>query len=452
MHKITLKDIPELDLGDKRRNERLITILDSVIKHPGSSIPKQSKNWYETKATYEFYKNESITLDSIQKAIHSYGATNVLSLDINTVLIPHDTTNISFNDLDAEGLGYLDNKKGRGILLHNSIAVSTTGTPLMLLHQYFWTRDDAKLGKAKDRRDKEFKDKESYKWLKAIEATNDLLGSSIRKVHIGDREADIYDLFFAKPEDNSDLLIRATYRRKTSDSNDLWDDIALLPALAVITLEIPDGTGKKKKQIKAEVRFKKVDILKPTKKKHQYNSVELTAIEVKEVGNTDENRVHWKLLTTLEIKGVDDVKTCIRWYTYRWLIERFHYTLKSGCKIESLQLKQAESLKKAIVIYSLAAFKIMVLVYESREKPDISCTAILLKEEWEALFILINRDKPLPKEPPTLIQAAAWFGRLGGHLGRKSDGPPGLKTVWLGYQRLKDYTEMYLLLRANKFG
>ena len=63
----------------------------------------------------------------------------------------------------------------------------------------------------------------------------------------------------------------------------------------------------------------------------------------------------------MEIKSVSDVLQFVKWYTYRWLIERFHYVLKSGTKIEELQLKDAESLQKAIAVYSMAAFSTLKL-------------------------------------------------------------------------------------------
>ena len=63
MHKITVKEFTELDLGDVRRNERFTTIIDNVIHHPGQSIQQQNKNWYDAKATYEFFKNEEVSLE-----------------------------------------------------------------------------------------------------------------------------------------------------------------------------------------------------------------------------------------------------------------------------------------------------------------------------------------------------------------------------------------------------
>jgi hypothetical protein len=56
--------------------------------------------------------------------------------------------------------------------------------------------------------------------------------------------------------------------------------------------------------------------------------------------------------------------------------------------------------------------------------------------------------------PPTLQQAVKWIGRLGGHLGRKGDGMPGVKTLWRGFrdlQLLTDYEKRREWLRSQGF-
>ncbi len=117
-----------------------------------------------------------------------------------------------------------------------------------------------------------------------------------------------------------------------------------------------------------------------------------------------------------------------------------------------MQLKQATSLQKAISVYSLAAFRIMQLVYESRHKPNVSCEVVLTKEQWAVLYMLIHKENKIPKKPPTLAEAVKWIGKLGGHLGRNADGPPGLKTVWLGYQRLCDAINIYGIFNKTNLG
>ena len=394
MHKITVKDFPHLNLGDIRRDERFVTIVNNISSQPGASIPKQNKSWYDTKATYEFFKNENVSIEELKKTMMMYGAKKVT--DEMQVLIAHDISNISYNDLQAENLGYLDNKEGRGILCYSSIAVTTEGLPLSLLYQHTWTRPLEELGKSNKRKQLAFEDKESYRWYEGMKEVNELLGKGIHKIHVADREADVYELFFHAYEPNTDLLIRARHNRSLSNGSPLWNSISAEPVVATVNLDIPDKTGKKKLKVETEVRSHEVEILRPRNNKDSYESVTLTAIEIKEKNSekkNDEDIIHWKLLTTLEIKSVSDALQCVEWYTYRWLIERFHYVLKSGTKIEELQLKDAESLQKAIAVYSMAAFRVMQLVYESRHQPEVNCEVVLTKAQWVTLYMLIHGNK-----------------------------------------------------------
>ena len=447
MHKVTVTDFPHLDFGDIRRDERFVSIINNISSQPGASIPKQNKSWYDSKATYEFFKNKDVSIEALKKTMMLYGAQQLT--DDMTVLVLQDISNISYNDLKASGLGYLDNKEGRGILCYTSMAATTEGLPLSLLYQHTWVRPLEELGKSAKRKQTSFEDKESYQWYEAMQEVNKLLPPPIRKIHIADREADIYELFFHAFEPNTELLIRARHNRLLSNGSHLWDNIAGQPAAAAVSLDIPDETGKKKMKVAVEVRYHQVEILRPSNNKNSYERVTLTAIEVKEINSGDkkeEDIIHWKLLTTLEVSSVTDALQCVRWYTYRWLIERFHYVLKSGTKIEQLQLKDAVSLQKAISVYSMAAFKIMQLVYQSRHHPQVSCEVVLTKAQWITLYMLIHKNNTEPNEPPSLEQAVMWIGRLGGHLGRKSDGPPGLKTVWRGYEELCHAASVYELI------
>ena len=453
MHKITIKDFPELDLGDKRRNERFISIINNICAQPGSSIPKQNENWYDTKATYEFYKNEQVSIEQIQKAISSYGES--LIGEEEEIIIAHDFSEISYDLLKSEGLGYLVGAVVKGVVLYNSIAISKGGIPLSLLFQQSFIRPYEELGKGKDRKRKDFEDKESYYWHKGITSVNEILGANIRKIHVADRGADIFELFFCKYESNTELLIRAVQNRRIEGQTYIWDKVREQEAEGGIVLEIPDKTGKKKIGIEVEMRYCQVEILRPHTSKNKYEQVEMTAIELTQAGEKQEwqeESIHWKLLTTIEVNNKEQAVECVKIYCYRWLIERFHYVLKSGVKIEELQLHQASSLQKAIHVYSIAAMRIMQMVYQSRETPNVSCELVLTKEQWTVLYILIHKNANVPQTPPTLEQAVKWIARLGGHLGRKSDGPPGVKTVWLGYQRICDAANVLSLINNENLG
>jgi hypothetical protein len=453
MHKITIQDFPNLELGDKRRNERFVTILNNVINQPGSSIPKQNESWYDTKATYEFFKNEEVSVELLQKAISTYGES--LIGEVDQILIAHDFCEVSYDGLKSEGLGYVSGGQNQGVALYNSIAISDTGIPISLIYQQSFLRPWEELGKAKERKNRPFEEKQSYYWYQGINAVNEILGEQIKKIHIADREADIYDLFFYKYVANTELLLRAVQNRNIEGLTKLWDTVKEQPAQGKLKLNIPDATGKKKTEIEVELRYCKVEILRPWNSKNKYESVEMTAIELTQVSPKQEwqdQMLQWKLLTTIEVNTPEQGMECVKLYCYRWLIERFHYVLKSGTKIEELQLHQATSLQKAIHVYSIAAMKIMQLVYQSRQTPNVSCEVVLTKEQWSVLYILIHKTANLPQTPPTLGEAVKWIGRLGGHLGRKSDGPPGLKTVWLGYQRICDAASVLSIINNINLG
>lgn len=453
MHQVTTKDFPQLDLGDIRRNERFVSIINNVSSNPGSSIPVQNTNWYSTKATYEFYKNEDVSLKALQQMIASYGSSLVTGTD--KVLIAHDFCQIGYNDSAAEGLGYLANTAGRGIIAYNSIAISNDGIPLSLLYQHNFVRPLEEMGKTKKRGCTPFEDKESHHWYKGISTVNELLGDGLHKIHIADREADIYELFFCSYEQNTDLLVRAKHNRKLNDKSLLWEAVRAQPAAAKTILAIPDKTGKKRTAIEVEVRYHQAEIPRPEKSNNQYQSVPMAAIELKQIlakQDWQDELLHWKLLTTLSISTVPEALQCVKWYCCRWPIERFHYVLKSGTQIEGLQLKKATSLQKAIHVCSISAMRMMQLAYQSRQTPNVSCELVLTKDQWLVLYVLTHKSPEIPHLPPSLAEAAGWMGKLGGHLGRKSDGPPGLKAVWTGYRRLLDAVTTYQIISTAKFG
>ena len=89
-----------------------------------------------------------------------------------------------------------------------------------------------------------------------------------------------------------------------------------------------------------------------------------------------------------------------------------------------------------------------VCYYEARRRPEQPCSEVLETHEWQALYCFHHRTPHPPPRPPTLRQAVHWIARLGGFLGRRADGEPGVKTIWLGFRRLADIAAAWQFMHS----
>ncbi len=157
----------------------------------------------------------------------------------------------------------------------------------------------------------------------------------------------------------------------------------------------------------------------------------------------------WLLLTTMAVPDGATAWTMVAWYSYRWLMERYHFVLKSGCRLEQLQLASRAQLERALATSSIVAWRLLWLTYEARVRPEQPCSIVLETDEWQALAAVHLQTTHLPRTPPSLRDAMRWIGQLGGFLARTGDGDPGVKVLWQGFQRLHNLTIMWRLARGT---
>ena len=157
--------------------------------------------------------------------------------------------------------------------------------------------------------------------------------------------------------------------------------------------------------------------------------------------------VRWLLLTSLPVGTVEEAQTCVRSYRLRWLIERYHFVLKSGCRVERLQLEEADHLIRALAVLAAVAWRVLWLTYLARAEPEAPCTLAVSAEVWPVLWRHTHPSQPLPATPPTLREAVRAIAQLGGFLGRRGDGEPGVQTIWRGLRRLDDFVLAWRLAR-----
>lgn len=424
-------ELSHLSLGDKRRDNRFIKIVRNKIGQPNAGIAELGEDWSDIKMTYAFYDNDKVSELAIAECVEQ--ATVDRCLKKKTVLNLMDTTSINFSS-SAEGLGYLDHGAGEGLMVHNSLAVDESGCPLGLLSQKIWARDKSEMSKTKFRGQKQIDQKESYRWIESMQQAEQRLQGHCLVVHIADRESDIYELFATARPVNSELLIRATHDRKTLLGNKMWEEVEQQPVLSSFELAIPKTTTEEMRKVPMEVRVSMI-VLSPPNHKQQLPSLIVYGIVVKEAGKK-EKAIEWRLISSLPVNTAEQGMQYVRWYSYRWRIERFHYILKSGCRLKDLQLRNVKALRKAIRVYSLCAFKIMQMLYLSRSCPDQPCTTYFSDIEWKVLSGIDNKSPVISPRPPTLQQCVRMIAKLGGYIGRNNDGPPGVKDLWRGLQKL----------------
>jgi hypothetical protein len=385
-----------------------------------------------------FWGNERVTHAAIIETQRAETLARMTSERL--VLVIQDTTSLDFSGhLGTDGLGPLENSHSRGFFAHSSLAVSVVGVPLGLLGQQVWARSEAEVGKRATRHERPWVEKESYKWVMGLPT---LPTEEPSAVVVCDAEGHIYDLLDVLDERHLDFIIRAADARSfTEDDQPLFAAVAQQPVQAQLTLSLKRRPDREARDAQVELRFGRVTLKRPQRAESQHGSLTLGVVDVFEPNPPPgEEAVHWLLLTSLPLETMADARQITVWYSYRWLIERFHFVLKSGCKLEDRQLREAVRLERLLAVFSLVAWHLLWLTYQARQTPDAPATIALRPVEWHALYAFIHRTQRLPDQPPSLRQVVRWIGQLGGFLGRKGDGEPGVKVLWRGWQRLQDIT------------
>lgn len=121
--------------------------------------------------------------------------------------------------------------------------------------------------------------------------------------------------------------------------------------------------------------------------------------------------------------------------------------LKNGCRVEALQLSTIERLERALALFMVVAWRIARLMRLGRTCPDLDAALLFERDEWQAAYIL--NQKKVPANPPQLNEVLRLIARLGGFLARRGDGEPGVKTIWLGLQRIVDFAAGTRFARAS---
>lgn len=447
------------DMGDRRLNARAAIVLEQLGAHPQYSIPAACGGWPETVAAYRFFDNEKVDFESVLTP--HLDATLQRMAAFPVVLLVQDTTE---NDesvcLGPKGLGTLKETEKYERRLHPTVAFTPDRICLGIVHAIWWERSEP--SPRKERRTKGVDEKESARWVESYQASCALQGQlpTTLLVNIADAEGDMYEWFaeydsFA-PVTRAEWMVRAAQDRRLDGvepevegavPKKLWDALKQAPVQGQLEVEVQKRPKRAARTTQVTVRSATVKLTPPRRSGYRLPEVTVQAVWVYEDRPpAGVEPLEWLLLTSLPVDTFERAAQVVAWYAVRWEIEIYFHVLKSGCKIEELQLQLPERWLPCLAIYMIVAWRVLFTLMLGRAIPDLPCDLIFDLKEWQAAYIVSERRLP-PDTPPRLGEIVRLIASLGGYLGRKHDPPPGPKVMWIGLQRIRDFV---LALEAHE--
>ena len=475
------------DFGDERLDQRFALLLDRMSQHPSLRFTAACKGQAEVRAAYRFVDNDRVdprkTLDPHRNA------TLERIRQQPVVIIPQDTTEIDVtrpNEVMTDA-GPLNDGTRVGFLAHALVALTPEQLPLGVVQADYLARDPEDFAaraaksaaeKRAERQARPIEDKESARWLEGYRETCRVAREAPETtvVSVSDSEGDIFECLLegqpAEGERRAEWIIRACQDRalvvdadsSTGDGAKLLRQrMASAPALGRFTVEVRkrqprSKDDRKRKQPRearmAEVTYRaaRVRLRGPARPGGKLPDVDVNVVLVREEAPpAGAEPIEWILLTSLSIDSLELVLRVIEYYCCRWQIEIFFRILKSGCKVEESQLETAERFLPYLALCLIVAWRVHYVTMLGRECPDMPCDVAFDDDEWRSVYSVVKGEAP-PAEPPSMETMVKMVASLGGYLGRKGDGEPGPKAMWIGMQRMADLASAWRAHAAHAAG
>jgi hypothetical protein len=426
-------------LGDRRRTARLVQYAAQAAADPSSSTPKQTESWSDCKAAYRLMECDDVTFEAIT-APH-YRATRARSG--GTWLLISDTTETHFSGMHVQGLGPTGDGKGRGFLLHSSLMVRPDGQEIAgLAGQVIHYRRPVKRepgGAQRLRR----KNRESVIWSQVIDQIG-VAPEGVRFLHVFDRGGDQFELFCRMARHATGWVVRAAQLHRwilspQGERLKLSDYLATLAVAGSYQVDLPANKKQLARTANVEVRFGPIRMPRPKHisawvREADIREISMWVVEAREIDPPrGVQAARWVLWTSETVQRFDDAWCILGHYEKRWLIEEFHKALKTGCRLEGRQYEAAHRLEAITGILSVLAVRLLQLKTVARNEPQRPAAEVVPRR-W--ITMLQRLRKTPPKRTWTVRDFYRELAKLGGFLGRKSDGEPGWITLWRGFEKL----------------
>lgn len=428
-------------LKDIRRTGRAVQVAGEMAKNPSGSLPEQMHTWKGTIALYRLLSEEDVTFEAL---MHPHWEQTRNQIEARpAILLVQDTTQVDLSHHPkTNGVGQIGNRQGRGLYLQTVLAlVPETGEVLGCAIQEPFVRTPAPAGETRSKR-RQRDTRETDVWMQLVERLGSYPAETL-VVHVGDRGADMFPFFQACQATHTHFLVRGFENRRLQTHKDaqghLLDEVRNWPTQASRPLQVPASHGRTARSTMVQLAFGTLTVLPPRfEKRCGKEPLELWAIRVWEEHTlAGEEPLEWILLTSVPTLTLEQAWERVNWYEHRWVVEDYHQSLKTGCRLELRQMQSVDRLKRLLGFLSPLAVRLLQLRDLARRKPEQSASEVL---DTDILAIVATQTG---QSPTTMTTQAFWkaVAQMGGYLARRGDGPPGWKTLWKGWLRVQTLLE-----------
>jgi hypothetical protein len=434
-----------VDLGDQRRTRRAVKLATAAALHASDSLPKMCKQWHATKAAYRFFDQKQVTFQALTQPHRQLTLQAASACAV--ALHVSDTTTLSFSFGQARGLGPTSAAgSGHGVLLHSTLALDVSGgmeacpRVLGLSAQQWWARESPQAPRP-----------ESSKWSSAIQSVQTPAATG-RQIHVGDCESDCWEAIESCRQQGLSHVIRSAQDRRLADDDasggedsssppSLFERMRKQPALGQKRLLLRSRGDQQAREVQLHLSAMRVTLLPPknwSSKTHRQDRdkpapIECWAVRVWESDPpAGAKAIEWILLTDIPVNDPSDATLIAFWYSCRWLIEEYHKCLKTGCKVEERQLETADRLAALTGILSVVAVRLLQLKQQARCNPEQAARKVV-----PVIYVQVLAAHRKLSRKMNVREFWHEVAKLGGFLGRKSDGDPGWLTTWRGWHELE---------------
>ena len=447
----------DCQLGDRRRTKRLIKVAEQVTNDPSASFPDQMKSWGDLKAAYRLFDCEDVTFEAI--AGPHWRQTR--AVEPGRYLVLADTTEIDFGyHREIDGLSEIGNGSGRGFLLHNGLLVeaesqSVIGVAGQTIH---YRKPKPKKENAAQRVKRQ---RESRVWGDLIDQIGPP-GEGVQLVHVCDRGADDFEVFCHLQQNHGDWVVRAAslHRHVITPGDEkmpLQEYLGSLPVAGQYELSLRARPGQPARTATLEVSFGRLAMPIPKHKSSYVKSldpqpIEMSVVWVREIdAPVEASAIEWVLYTSLPITTFEEAWQAVSDYECRWLVEEYHKALKTGCSVQRRLLRETDRLEAMVGLMSVVSVRLLQLKSVARSDPDRPARDVVPRL-W-LLMLKAVRKKLRRVHDLTIYEFYREVAKLGGFLGRRSDGEPGWITIWRGWEKLNTLVQgAQLAIELKKCG